>query len=520
MIVGSHASARSVRDPIRAARRWSAPSTTWPPARALRCCAPGGSAADAAIASNAVLAVTHQHQCGLGGDLFALVHVPGEDRPACLNASGRAGSGASPERLRADGHVAMPAFGDIRSVPIPGCVDGWAALHERFGRLPLADVLEPARAYAAGGFPASPTLAGARSAGRGLPDASDYAAVRGPGSLVRRPGVARALAGDRRAWQVGVLRGRVRRGAAGARGRRVRRGRPRVWAGGLGGAALARRVGPAALDCPAQLAGLPDAGELAGSCRASSCRIPTTAGGRAARRGRARGARRPRRRAVGGRGRRGAARGRPARPASGRPGSRRLPAQERGHDLPLRRRRRGYGRVADPVELRRLGLAARRSRRQGLSPEPRLAASRSRRATRRSTGRGGARRTRSRRCSSPAPGALDALLGTMGGHAQPQILLQLLARRYAAGQDPATALAAPRWRLGAGAVELEERAPPAWAAALEAVGRSGHARSPTGARRSASRTRSRSRATTSRASRTRAASAAPRWGSEAGVRLA
>ncbi|MEV4185760.1 gamma-glutamyltransferase, partial [Streptosporangium canum] len=56
----------------------------------------GGSAADAAIAANAVLAVTAPHMCGLGGDLFALVH-DGTGAPAALNASGRAGSGADPE---------------------------------------------------------------------------------------------------------------------------------------------------------------------------------------------------------------------------------------------------------------------------------------------------------------------------------------------------------------------------------------------------------------------------------------
>src|SRR3954469_3719831 len=119
----------------------------------------GGSAADAAVATSAVLAVTTQHMCGMGGDLFALVHQPGAAEPAVLNASGRAGSGADPDRLRADGHAFMPPSGDIRTVPVPGCVDGWLALHERFGRLPLADVLAPARTYAADGFAASPFLA-------------------------------------------------------------------------------------------------------------------------------------------------------------------------------------------------------------------------------------------------------------------------------------------------------------------------------------------------------------------------
>jgi gamma-glutamyltranspeptidase/glutathione hydrolase len=87
----------------------------------------------------------------------------------------------------------MPPFGDIRAVPVPGCVDGWLALHERFGRLPLGDVLEPARSYAADGFPASPILAAVASMVAGLPGGGDYAAATHPGAIVRRPGVARTL---------------------------------------------------------------------------------------------------------------------------------------------------------------------------------------------------------------------------------------------------------------------------------------------------------------------------------------
>jgi gamma-glutamyltranspeptidase / glutathione hydrolase len=155
----------------------------------------GGSAADAAVATSAVLAVTTQHMCGMGGDLLAVV-IPPAGQPQALNASGRAGSGADPERLRAEGHEVMPFRGDVRSVTIPGCVDGWLALHDRFGRLPLVDVLGPARYYAAEGFPASPTLAASVAAIAHLPEAADYTdggAVRA-GTMIRRPGVARALA--------------------------------------------------------------------------------------------------------------------------------------------------------------------------------------------------------------------------------------------------------------------------------------------------------------------------------------
>ncbi|MFI6292038.1 gamma-glutamyltransferase family protein [Nonomuraea sp. NPDC050790] len=150
----------------------------------------GGCAADAAIATNAVLTVTAPHMCGMGGDLFALVH---DGRVSALNASGRAGSGADPGRLRAEGHTRMPHLHDIRSVPVPGCVDGWLALHGRYGRLPLADVLAPAIRLAKDGFPASPLmLAGAKIAAT-RPGGDDFADVTAEGDLVRRPGVGRTL---------------------------------------------------------------------------------------------------------------------------------------------------------------------------------------------------------------------------------------------------------------------------------------------------------------------------------------
>jgi gamma-glutamyltranspeptidase/glutathione hydrolase len=106
--------------------------------------ADGGSAADAAIAANAVLAVTKPALCGVGGDLIAIVHPGGVAEPMVLWAAGRAGSGADLERLLAEGRKWMPYEHDIRCVPVPGCVDGWVALHERFGRLPLSRDLAPA----------------------------------------------------------------------------------------------------------------------------------------------------------------------------------------------------------------------------------------------------------------------------------------------------------------------------------------------------------------------------------------
>jgi gamma-glutamyltranspeptidase/glutathione hydrolase len=154
----------------------------------------GGSAADAAVAAGAVMTVTSPHLNGLGGDVFALVHA-GDGPPAALNASGRAGSGADPVGLRVEGHRTMPFRGDIRSVTVPGAVDGWLALHRRHGRLPLSTVLEPATVYAATGFPASPRLAAAISHLDGVEGTEDFftAGRMRAGDLTRRPGHARVL---------------------------------------------------------------------------------------------------------------------------------------------------------------------------------------------------------------------------------------------------------------------------------------------------------------------------------------
>ena len=153
----------------------------------------GGSAVDAAIAANAVLAVADPHLCGMGGDLFALVH-DGSGPPLALDAAGRAGRGADPDRLRGEGHAVMPFRGDIRAVTVPGCVDGWCALHERFGRLPLADVLAPAITYAQDGYNASLLLAFAAPMVAAVPGVEDWATRPvHDGQRLHRPRTAEAL---------------------------------------------------------------------------------------------------------------------------------------------------------------------------------------------------------------------------------------------------------------------------------------------------------------------------------------
>ena len=118
----------------------------------------GGNAVDAVIAAGAVMAVVAPEACGLGGDLWAVIARTGEV-PVALNASGRSGSGADPERLRAEGRREMPFQHDVRAVTVPGFVDGLIGLHARFATRELDELLAPAHRLAETGFPVSSSLA-------------------------------------------------------------------------------------------------------------------------------------------------------------------------------------------------------------------------------------------------------------------------------------------------------------------------------------------------------------------------
>ncbi|MDE0653341.1 MAG: gamma-glutamyltransferase [bacterium] len=172
----------------------------------IRMLASGGNAVDAVVATAAVLAVVAPNTCGMGGDMFALVGT-GEGAPLCLNGSGRAPSGASAEQLRADGHEAMPRLHHPAAVTVPGCVDGWLALHSRLGIVNLPEVLGAAHAYAADGFAASADLADAAPDVATSAGNTDIPGDLRAGDTVRRPGSARALeavaAGGREAFYGG-----------------------------------------------------------------------------------------------------------------------------------------------------------------------------------------------------------------------------------------------------------------------------------------------------------------------------
>jgi len=119
----------------------------------------GGSAADAAVAANAMLGLVAPMSNGIGGDLFAIVYDAKTGKLYGLNASGWAPAGLSIEFLRSKGFRSMPERG-IHSVTVPGAVDGWQRLLERFGRKKLAEVLAPAIRAADEGFPVTEMVGG------------------------------------------------------------------------------------------------------------------------------------------------------------------------------------------------------------------------------------------------------------------------------------------------------------------------------------------------------------------------
>jgi len=120
----------------------------------------GGSAVDAAIAVNAALAFMEPVSCGLGGDLFAMVWDPQTARLWGLNASGRCPGALTIDKVPPTERGTIPVFSPY-AWTVPGCVDGWFELHERFGRLSMARLLKPTITAATRGTPVPQVIAGA-----------------------------------------------------------------------------------------------------------------------------------------------------------------------------------------------------------------------------------------------------------------------------------------------------------------------------------------------------------------------
>jgi gamma-glutamyltranspeptidase/glutathione hydrolase len=138
----------------------------------------GGTAADAAIAANAVIGLTEPMSCGIGGDLFAIYWDARTKKLFGLNASGRSPYTLNRELLLGKGYTEIPLTGPL-SWSVPGCVDGWDELRRRFGKKGFAELLKPAIDYAEQGFPVSEIISrswrdSAKSLGEWPESASTY----------------------------------------------------------------------------------------------------------------------------------------------------------------------------------------------------------------------------------------------------------------------------------------------------------------------------------------------------------
>lgn len=176
----------------------------------------GGNAFDAAVATAATLAVVEPMSTGVGGDMFALAWSARENGLVALNGSGRAPMAATAGLYRQRGYRSMPDEG-ILSVTVPGAVDGWQTLLDKYGRLALAQVLKPAITFARDGFPVAEVLGESWKRNAGKLSRHPHSArtfLRGgrapeAGDLIRLPELAGTLEaigqGGRREFYQGAL---------------------------------------------------------------------------------------------------------------------------------------------------------------------------------------------------------------------------------------------------------------------------------------------------------------------------
>lgn len=390
--------------------------------------------------------------------------------------------------MRSEGIISMPMRGDVRSVPVPGCVDGWVALHGRFGRLPLAEVLEPARKYAAGGFPASPLLAWSVFAVADVAHSDDYPRDAKPGTVIRRPGVARALEAIGSEGRDAFYRGEFGRGLlalglgefteedlAEPDAEWVEPLRKTAWERDLwtippnsqgyltlASAWIANQLElPADPDDPRWVHLLVEASRQAGFDRDDVLHEHAdgealVSDDRLASRARAIDPARA------------ATLGDAAQRAGGTMFLCAVDGDRMGVSL-IQSNASGWGaHIVEPttrifLQDRGIGFSLQPGHPAEYGPRKRPP------------------HTLAPALVTDASGALSAVVGTMGGDSQPQILLQILARLLHSGAEPGEAVAAPRWVLGAleggggfdtwaargeAQVEVEKGAPEAWAAGL------------------------------------------------------
>lgn len=172
----------------------------------------GGNAVDAAIGAALVLGICEPQMTGIGGDLFALIKPEGGEVVA-LNGSGRAPAGLSAADMRAAGHARVPLYG-VEAVTVPGAVDAFLRLHDRMGRLELAQVLAPAIRYADEGVPVAPRVArdwaeAGHLQGEALRHYRPWGRAPRVGEIFRAPGQAEVLRRVARDGRAGFYEGEV-----------------------------------------------------------------------------------------------------------------------------------------------------------------------------------------------------------------------------------------------------------------------------------------------------------------------
>jgi len=177
----------------------------------------GGNAVDAAIAADAVLCVVYPHMTSAGGDLMAIVWPAGADSPVGLIGAGRSGELASIAAIRARGYDEMPERG-VLSVTVPGTVEAWGRLLERFGTLGLGPLMEAAATLARDGYIVTERLAEflkthAQLLGRERATQELYPPM-DAGMLLRNPDLASVLTDIGRAGISGFYRGEIGAGIA------------------------------------------------------------------------------------------------------------------------------------------------------------------------------------------------------------------------------------------------------------------------------------------------------------------
>ncbi|MDG1748103.1 MAG: gamma-glutamyltransferase [Porticoccaceae bacterium] len=148
----------ALRSPVLASNAMAATSQPLATQVALDVMKDGGNAIDAAIAANALLGLVEPTGNGIGGDIFAIVWDAKTKRLYGLNGSGRSPKSLSLDWFKTNGFDSIPPHGPL-PVTVPGAVDGWFLLHDRFGEKPMKDLLRPAIDYARNGFPVSQLIA-------------------------------------------------------------------------------------------------------------------------------------------------------------------------------------------------------------------------------------------------------------------------------------------------------------------------------------------------------------------------